>query len=393
MAPPLPCSYITGIGLHTCMGQGDHAEALRLPPRELDRIPRTLFGEDVLLPYRFLDGFRSGPDSFDAAQERMQSVICRVVDQALSSAGLRPDEIRKMPLLIGSSSFDVAISEQLYRKELAENPDEALPLRLSRMGVISLTIREHLGITGEDMSFNTACTSSASAALYAHYLLGAGEADHALVVGVELFNEISAQGFHGLSLMAEEVMRPFDDRRNGLNLGEACGAVVLSRAPRATGRWVLRGGASCFDRHSISAANPDGSSVWEVMQKTLEQCGRQPQDIEMVKTHGTASLLNDEAESAGMKKLFGSVPLLCALKPYVGHTLGACGIVELAMMIQAAQAGLLPANPGIAPSGELGVALQQEPTAYQGGDLVLNYFGFGGNNCTLIVGCNGKGAA
>lgn len=140
-----------------------------------------------------------------------------------------------------------------------------------------------------------------------------------------------------------------------------------------------------FDKHSISAANPDGSSIYDVMEKALRDAGCDPSQIEMIKTHGTASLLNDEAEAAGMKKLFPRTPALCALKPFVGHTLGACGVVEMVLLSRAAELGFLPANPGVSVTGSLGVSLLQSPSAYHGGDLMLNYFGFGGNNCSLVL--------
>jgi 3-oxoacyl-[acyl-carrier-protein] synthase-1 len=86
----------------------------------------------------------------------------------------------------------------------------------------------------------------------------------------------------------------------------------------------------------MSAANPDGSTVAYVIEQALHRAGLPARDITAIKTHGTASLSNDEAEAAGMRRVFAQMPPLTALKPYLGHTLGACGLNELLLFCAAA---------------------------------------------------------
>jgi 3-oxoacyl-[acyl-carrier-protein] synthase-1 len=88
-----------------------------------------------------------------------------------------------------------------------------------------------------------------------------------------------------------------------------------------------------------------------------------------------------------MSKVFDPIRPLCALKPHMGHTMGACGLNELLVMCRMADRGLLPATTGIAPPerADLGVSLTQMPTAVGAGHFMLNYFGFGGNNTSLVV--------
>jgi 3-oxoacyl-[acyl-carrier-protein] synthase-1 len=122
------------------------------------------------------------------------------------------------------------------------------------------------------------------------------------------------------------------------------------------------------------------------MQQALANAGLAPGDIAAVKVHGTASLSNDESESAGLQQLFAPLPPLAALKPFIGHTLGACGLNELVLFCAALEAGFLVATPGIsAVPGELGVQLNQQREANHGRFFMLNYFGFGGNNSSLII--------
>jgi 3-oxoacyl-[acyl-carrier-protein] synthase I len=126
------------------------------------------------------------------------------------------------------------------------------------------------------------------------------------------------------------------------------------------------------------------------LQQALESAQLNADEIIAVKAHGTASLSNDEAEAAGLRQVFNQLPPLCALKPRIGHTLGACGLAELALFCGAADQGWLPGTPGIANkengfAEELGVELNQLPLPITPGHFMLNYFGFGGNNTSLIV--------
>jgi 3-oxoacyl-[acyl-carrier-protein] synthase I len=180
-------------------------------------------------------------------------------------------------------------------------------------------------------------------------------------------------------------MRPFDRRRSGLVPGEACAAVVISCEPTGTA-WTFAGGANLCDTHSISATNPDGSAIADVIHQAAQASSIDLTEIGALKTHGTASLSNDEAEVAGLRRVFERPPTLCALKPYIGHTYGACGIVELALFCGAISRGVLPATPGIcAGDSDLNVMLNQEARTPPPGKFMLNYFGFGGSNTSLVV--------
>jgi 3-oxoacyl-[acyl-carrier-protein] synthase-1 len=140
------------------------------------------------------------------------------------------------------------------------------------------------------------------------------------------------------------------------------------------------------DTYGMSAANPDGSTVASVIEQALQRAQLTPVEIAAIKTHGTASMLNDEAEAIGMCRVFEHMPPLTALKPFLGHTLGACGLNELLLFCGAAEQGFLIATPGIGIGDDkLGVSLNQQTCALPCGHYMLNYFGFGGNNTSLII--------
>ena len=319
-------------------------------------------------------------------EQRLYRVIESAVEEALDAAHVSAAQRRTLGLFIGTSSSEISVAEAVFKRELKQSRDAAPLMNSSSLGNIALWIMERFGLRGPDFTINTACTASANAVMHADALLRSGRIERALIVGFEHFNSITALGFQGLQLLTDDLMRPFDSRRNGLVLGEACAALVLEKNSRTREQFWLRGAANFCDTHSISAANPDGSTVRYTLERALHSAELAPDAISALKAHGTASLLNDEAEAAGMRQVFQRMPALCALKPRIGHTLGACGLAELALFCGAAQQGWLPATPKIcATPGDLGVVLNQTPVALPPGNFMLNYFGFGGNNTSLIV--------
>ena len=367
-----------GIATHLGTGVADNLAGLHKPPRPPDSIERRVDDRTETIAYKLLDGFplTSGP-------ARLDDVIDTVIAEALREAELTPSERRRMALCVGSSSFDISVSESLYRGELAAG-GPALPLRSSSFANLAETVRRRFGFCGEDYSFNTACTASANGVWYAARLVATGAVDHALVLGVELVNDLTALGFLGLGLLSRTDMRPFDTNRDGLVLGEACSALVIGRGGPERFHW--RGGANLCDTNSMVAANADGSTIAAVIGEALADAGVAASAIAALKAHGTANPANDDAEAEGMLRVFGTLPPICAIKPFIGHTLGACGLTELILFYRAIEQGFLIATPSIAVSSRApGVTLNQTERPIARGHFMLNSFGFGGNNTSLVI--------
>jgi 3-oxoacyl-[acyl-carrier-protein] synthase-1 len=223
--------------------------------------------------------------------------------------------------------------------------------------------------------------------IYAAEMIKVGRIEHALVVGVEFSNRMSALGFSSLGLISTQGMRPFDSERDGLYLGEGCGAVVLSNQPTLNG-FGLEGAAYLGDNYNVSTCNPDGSTIAQVINNALVSAGVTTDQIALVKTHGTASLSNDEAEAAGLNLVFEKCsPPAIVFKPYIGHTLGACGIIELILFYQSLiKKNRLPSVPeSIIPDSKFNMTFYRNDKEVESSYYLLNYFGFGGNNCSLVI--------
>lgn len=375
-------AWFLGAEVHTALGRGLDAtrQALRAAPPAPALAEVPLGAEVEKVPSLLLAGLPLGD-----TENRLWSAIEPVVEAAISASGLTTDQLGRAALMLGTSSLDISISEAVYARELKTGA-EAHPLLVNAsMGAVAERLRRRFGLHGPDYTINTACTSSANALIYADAMIRDGIIDHAVIVGLEIFNVITALGFQSLGLLSPRGMRPFDPDRSGLVLGEACAAMVVGAAPGPSG-FRLKGGANLCDTHGVSAANPDGSTVEAVMRQALAAAGTPRESVLAAKAHGTASLLNDEAEAAGVLRLFETPPPLTALKPFIGHTFGACGLAELVLFCTAVEAGFVPGVLGVAAEpSELGLTLVQQPMPVGRGDFLLNYFGFGGNNTSLVV--------
>lgn len=388
-----------GSGLHTCLGVNveECLEKLHSPMLDASTVSCDIGLASSSIPY-----FLVADCDADDKQKRFFDILFSVITQALEESGLSELERRGMGLLIGSSSFEVALEEERYKKDLEENSD-SIPLAECGMGNLSERIRKELDIRGPDFTFNTACTASANAVWYGNKLVENGDIEHALIVAVEFSNRSTTYGFQGLQLLGSKRMLPFDTRRDGLVLGESCAALVLGKPREGKQNVVgqahsssnsieprqpfyLRGAANLCDTFSMSVTNEDGTAVAEVIERALANAKLRAGDIDAIKCHGTATLSGDAAEARGMLSVFDSLPPCTALKPYIGHTLGACGLSELILFFHAVKKGFLPGTPDVAgETSSVDFSLTQHPQEMREGNFVLNYFGFGGNNTSLII--------
>lgn len=373
--------YLIGRGIVTTAGRGLKAQVEALGESRVDPQRLALEGtEERSALYCGIEGL----GGLDAPVDKLERLIEAAVTDALTEAGLDDEALSRTGIFVGSSSMDVGSSEALYVRDLAEGRDD-FALRRSGYGNIAAFTAQRFGLQGDQFTFNTACSAGANALIYAARLLQAGRLAHALVLGVETLNRISLQGFDSLLLSSATGLRPFDRERDGLVLGEGVGAVLLAREAGGI-PLSLCGGANLCDTSSATNSSPE--SIARVMDLALADAGVALPDILAVKAHGTGTPSNDAAEALGMRAFFGErVPPFTSLKSCLGHTLGGCGVLETLAFGACLEAGLVPATAGFENEDEaLGLSpLRDAREAPERGDYLLNYFGFGGNNASLVL--------
>ena len=374
---------ICGLGLISSYGIGvaHTVEAMRAGRSGIT--PLTLFS----LPFQQkiqVNQFDHAP--FPPGSAGNTAVMETAAHEALAGTNLSAADLADMALLLGASSFLFA-GEADYRLSLAATGKATMP-PIPPPGQVALGLAERLGMKGPVLTLNTACSSSANALLAAASRLRRGEARRALVLGVEGLSAGALTGFYSMMLLDPDGCRPFDAKRSGMQIGEAVGAVLLEAedGEEHPGDSLL-GGANLCDTHHMTSASPDGSAMRSVMEMALADAGLEPADIAVIKAHGTGSSDNDTAETAAMRALFGNrLPPFTGIKRYLGHTLGACGTVELAAFLGCLRAGFVPPTLGCAqPDPALHIAPLTEYRPATRGPAMLNFFGFGGNYASLIV--------
>lgn len=245
-------------------------------------------------------------------------------------------------------------------------------------------VASRLGITAPPIVVDNACISGLSALITASRLLEMGLYDHAVVVGAEAQGRFIISGFQSLKAMSPQPCRPFDIERTGLNLGEAAATIVLSRGSDTATAWKVVSGCVRNDAFHLSAPSRNGEGAYEALTGCLGD--RPTDDIALISAHGTATLFNDQMESVAIERAaLGALPV-SAMKGYYGHTMGACGVLETALMMYALDQGcILPtkgfSEPGV--SGKIDVVM--EPRHTERKSFVKMLSGFGGCNAAALL--------
>lgn len=223
-------------------------------------------------------------------------------------------------------------------------------------------------------------------------LIQHGLLDRAIVGGTDSLTKFTINGFNTLMIFDKEACRPFDATRNGLNLGEGAGYIVLESEKSALEsgkkiRGFLSGFANANDAYHQTASSPDGNGAYLAMSQALAMSNLQPTQIDYINVHGTATQNNDLSEGIAMKRIFGEkVPRFSSTKSFTGHTLGAAGGIEAVFSIMALEQQIIYPNLRFkSPIPELQLIPETELIEAAGITHILsNSFGFGGNNSTLI---------
>lgn len=185
-------------------------------------------------------------------------------------------------------------------------------------------IAKHFGNPNEPIVVSNACTSGVCAQITAMRLLEAGIYQHAVVIGCDIQTRFIVSGFQAFKALSLEPCLPFSENRKGLNLGEAAATIIWSN--QENGGWKLMAGSIHNDANHISAPSRTGEGAYRCLQDVMS--GVQPEDIELLGVHGTATPYNDAMEQVAIERAGLQNVQISALKPYFGHTMGAAGVLE-----------------------------------------------------------------
>jgi len=352
--------------LDTCIGEVEGVDAVRLPPALAAWDCRNNRLAELGLAH---DGFA----------EAVRAAAGRVGAE-------------RVGVFLGTSTSGILQTELAYRRR--DPVSGALPAdfdygRTHNTYSVTGFVRARLALAGPAWTVSTACSSSAKVFGSAARMIDAGLIDAAVVGGVDSLCLTTLYGFNSLELLAREPCRPWDAARNGLSIGEAAAFALLeplaaSPAPDAV---ALYGVGESSDAHHMSSPHPEGLGARLAMQAALGAASLQPADIGYINLHGTATPSNDAAEDRAVVGLFGSATPCSSTKGATGHTLGAAGALEAMIAALALRHGFIPGGAHTAtPDPALRAHYVLESREAKLRRVLSNSFGFGGTNCSLVLG-------
>jgi 3-oxoacyl-[acyl-carrier-protein] synthase I len=298
----------------------------------------------------------------------------------------------RIGVFVGTSTSGLLQTETAYRNidpvsgKLPADFDYA---RTHNTYSLAFFVRSLLGLAGPAFVVSTACAATSKVFANAARMIAAGVCDAAIVGGADTLCATTLFGFQSLGVMAEEPCRPFDAARSGISIGEGAGFVLLEKpGDRHDANTVLLLGAGeSSDAYHMSSPHPDGLGARLAMQQALAAAGLAPEAIDYINLHGTATLVGDASEDRAVFGLFGAGTPCSSTKGFTGHTLGASGVVEAIFGALAIQHGFLPGSPHTREiDPEFRSQYLSEGRAQSCRRVMSNSFGFGGVNCSLVLG-------
>jgi 3-oxoacyl-[acyl-carrier-protein] synthase II len=399
-----PRVAVTGIGLVTGLGATREESWRRMLAGECGIRPATVFSTDG---YRSRVAAEVEMGSVDAAstplerrrRSRSDRIGVHAALEAVADAGLLDGRVdrSRVGVFLGAGTADLLRNEEYYRTWITAGIRRARPSQVWNhfLSTAVDVVAQRFGFEGPRACVVAACSSSTIAIGRAVEAIRSGRADAVLAGGTDALSRLTFSGFNLLRLMDTAPCRPFDRGRAGMNIGEGAGILVLEDLDRARRRGaaiyaeVAGHGLACEAFHP-TAPEPEGRPIAAVITLALRDAGIDPDAVDHINAHGTATPQNDSAEARGFRRVFGQriarLPVT-SIKSMIGHCLGASGAVEAAALALTVARGAIPPTINHAETdGDCGVdvvANQAREQRVRCG--VSTSLGFGGNDSAIVM--------
>lgn len=270
----------------------------------------------------------------------------RIEQLAKISADELMDELGDNISLIKNNSrkacfcFGTLLGHTINGLQYAENGDKKT---LAYSYEFINNIKNFFGIKGGSYVSSAACSSGTTAIGMAFDLIKNGKYDVAVIGGADQISEVSAYGFHSLKNLSTGICRPFDENRDGINIGEGSAFLFAETLESAEARnAVIYGEIVGYglnnDAYHITSPDPEGSGAYMSMKNALKDAKIKPSDIKYINAHGTGTVHNDDMETKAINRLFNDYDnelYISSLKGQIGHCMGASGVLELVAVLLA----------------------------------------------------------
>lgn len=310
---------------------------------------------------------------------RLEMLHILSISEVIHNSGVNIKDPRTLMILSTTKGNIDLLEKDRYP---AIEPDRLYLWRLAEL------LRTYFGNPNKPLVVSNACISGVLAILVGSRLIKAGLYDHVIATGGDLVTEFVVSGFQSFQSLSPGPCRPFDADRDGLSLGEGCGTIVLSRDHSLVGipeKIIVAGGASSNDAHHLSGPSRTGEGLYLAIRRALPEADLNPGDLDYISAHGTATDYNDEMEARAYSQAgLESVPVN-SFKGYFGHTLGAAGVIESALVIHSLRQNTLFKSAGYqAPGTSKPLNVLTAHVARECNCCLKTASGFGGCNGALV---------
>lgn len=404
---------VTGIGLVTPVGVGTDATWDAVIAGKSGVGPITLFEADERYPTRIAAEVKDFDPTQFMEKKKLKEVSrfipfsMAATHMALEQAelDLTEDERDRTGVFIGVGLGGLENLERCTLTLDQRGPGRVspyfIPSLIANMASGQVSIR--YGFRGPTFAHTSACSSSAHAIGEALAWLQSGRADVMIAGGAEAtISPIGIAGFSAMFALSRRnddptrASRPWDVDRDGFVCGEGAGTLVLETLTRAKRRGArilaeITGYAATSDAYHITKPAPGGRGAVRSMQGALRDARLNPEQIDYINAHGTSTPPGDIEEARAVVEVFGSHATehrlwVSSTKSMMGHLLGAAGVVESAVSIQAMQHDLVPPTINLDRQDPecLLDCVPHQARERKLDHVMSNSFGFGGTNATLI---------
>jgi 3-oxoacyl-[acyl-carrier-protein] synthase II len=313
---------------------------------------------------------------------------------ALREALAQDPQFKPQLTVVGTTSGGMSFGEQYYRSLHGQATLRQAPAWIAnyppQKPVIDALAAFDLSTPCQVIA--NACASGTNAIGHAFECIRSGRYERVLTGGYDAISELVFVGFDSLQASTPEKCRPFDRQRTGMVLGEGAALLALEEmeAARRRGAHILAevtGYGISTDNHHLTQPNPSGVGPRTAMEEALRSASIEPEAIDYINAHGTATPFNDAAEGKAIGELFGKGVAVSSTKAMMGHSLGAAGAIEAIVCILSLQHDFLPANINFRGFDE-GVALDIVTNKARSAPVATtlsNSFGFGGTNASIVM--------
>lgn len=406
---------ITGMGVVTPLGHSvtdlwQNLLAGKSAARKIDRFDASGFAVQICsdIPESGFD-VEEYSDVIDKKEARrldpFEQYAVAATSQALKQAGLVIDDSNRddIGVLIGTGLGGLIVIDNGYKALNEKGPMRVNPftgaLMLPNMagGQVAITF----GPRGPNFCVVSACATGSNSLGEAYEIIRRGDAV-AMIAGASetVMTPFALSAFHRTQAMSTRnddptrASRPFDAKRDGFVYGNGAGILIFERLDFAKQRGAhilaeVMGYGATDDAFHISAPVPDGNGAKRAIRRALQKAHIKPEDVDYINAHGTSTTLNDAAETAAIKEVFGEYAYalpISSSKSMLGHLMGAAGAVEAVITVKTMLEGIMHPtinyeNPD--PTCDLDY-VPNTPRAKEVNIAMSNSFGFGGHNASIV---------